>query len=175
MEVAKNERKKHDEGSYVYNLLTQDIKTKQEQLAKFREECASASSITAATAIYKARVIEFLDFLNVMRGKYDKATFQEKRNAIDVLGVMATVAALAPEKRHRGIVPTLADIKSRMTITYSPIFSGAGVQSSPEDLRLDLRAVTQKIRPDWDITKPELVASWEGDKQLHYPYKKSAR
>lgn len=42
---------------------------------------------------------------------------------------------------------------------------------SAEELRLDLRAVTQKIRPDWDITKPELIANWEGDKQLHYPYK----
>jgi peroxiredoxin len=45
-------------------------------------------------------------------------------------------------------------------------------RSSAEELRQDLRAVTQKIRPDWDITKPELIANWEGDKSLHYPYKK---
>lgn len=43
---------------------------------------------------------------------------------------------------------------------------------SPEELRLDLREVTRKSRSDWDITRPELIASWEGDKELHYPYKK---
>jgi hypothetical protein len=46
----------------------------------------------------------------------------------------------------------------------------AGVRTSPEDLRQDLRAVMQKIRPDWDITKPELIANWDSDKSLHYPY-----
>jgi peroxiredoxin len=41
---------------------------------------------------------------------------------------------------------------------------------STEELWQDLRAVMQKVRPDWDITKPELVESWNGDKHLHYPY-----
>jgi peroxiredoxin len=31
-----------------------------------------------------------------------------------------------------------------------------------EDLRQDLRAVTKKCRPDWDITTPELKAAWRG-------------
>ncbi len=30
-----------------------------------------------------------------------------------------------------------------------------------EDLRQDLRAVTKKCRPDWDITTPELKAAWQ--------------
>ena len=30
-----------------------------------------------------------------------------------------------------------------------------------EDLRQDLRAVTKKCLPDWDITTPELKAAWE--------------
>jgi hypothetical protein len=30
-----------------------------------------------------------------------------------------------------------------------------------EDLRQDLRAVTKKGRPDWDITTPELKAAWQ--------------
>ena len=30
-----------------------------------------------------------------------------------------------------------------------------------EDLRQDLRAVTQKCRPDWDITKPEMKTAWK--------------
>jgi hypothetical protein len=42
---------------------------------------------------------------------------------------------------------------------------------SPEELRLDLREVTRKIRPDWDLSAPGLRENWEGDKKLHYPYK----
>jgi peroxiredoxin len=43
-----------------------------------------------------------------------------------------------------------------------------------EDLRQDLRAVTRKCRPDWDITKLELKAAWEqGRKELFYPYGKT--
>jgi hypothetical protein len=48
----------------------------------------------------------------------------------------------------------------------------AGVGSSPEELRQDLREVTRKIRPDWDLSTPGLRENWEGDKSLHYPYKK---
>jgi len=43
-----------------------------------------------------------------------------------------------------------------------------------EDLRQDLRAVTKKCRPDWDITKPELKAAWaQGRTELFYPYGKT--
>jgi hypothetical protein len=43
-----------------------------------------------------------------------------------------------------------------------------------EELRQDLRAVTRKCRPDWDITTPELKAAWrEGRKELFYPYGKT--
>ncbi len=42
---------------------------------------------------------------------------------------------------------------------------------SPDDLRQDLREVTRKIRPDWDLSAPGLRENWEGDKKLHYPYK----
>jgi hypothetical protein len=39
---------------------------------------------------------------------------------------------------------------------------------------LDLRAVTRKCRPDWDITTPELKAAWQqGRKELFYPYGKT--
>ncbi|MER9632670.1 redoxin domain-containing protein [Mesorhizobium sp. M0228] len=40
-----------------------------------------------------------------------------------------------------------------------------------EELRQDMRAVTMKCRPDWDITAPELRAAWQmGRKELFYPY-----
>jgi peroxiredoxin len=43
---------------------------------------------------------------------------------------------------------------------------------STEQLLQDLRAVTERIRPDWDITKPALRTAWEqGDRRLFYPYK----
>jgi peroxiredoxin len=41
---------------------------------------------------------------------------------------------------------------------------------STVDLQGDLRALSQKIRSDWDITKAELRENWEGDRSLHYPY-----
>jgi hypothetical protein len=41
-------------------------------------------------------------------------------------------------------------------------------------LRQDLRAVTKKCRPEWDITTPELKAAWQqGRKELFYPYGKT--
>ena len=37
--------------------------------------------------------------------------------------------------------------------------------------RQDLRAVTKKCRPDWDITTPAMKLAWnEGRKELFYPY-----
>jgi peroxiredoxin len=43
-----------------------------------------------------------------------------------------------------------------------------------EELRADLRAVTMKCRPDWDISRPELRAAWaRGEKNGFYPYGKS--
>jgi len=42
-----------------------------------------------------------------------------------------------------------------------------------EELRQDLRAVTKKCRPDWDITTPGLKEAWaQGKKELFYPYGK---
>ena len=43
-----------------------------------------------------------------------------------------------------------------------------------EELRHDLRSVSQKRRPDWDITGSELKAAWaRGEKERFYPYGKS--
>lgn len=45
---------------------------------------------------------------------------------------------------------------------------------TPEDMRQDLRVVTRKCRPDWDITTPEMKAAWQkGLKEFFYPYGKS--
>jgi hypothetical protein len=43
-----------------------------------------------------------------------------------------------------------------------------------EDLRQDLRIVTKKCRPDWDITDAEHKAAWQrGETDRFYPYGKS--
>jgi len=43
-----------------------------------------------------------------------------------------------------------------------------------EELRQDLRAVSIKCRPDWDITSPEMKLAWQrGEKDRFYPYGKS--
>jgi hypothetical protein len=58
-------------------------------------------------------------------------------------------------------------------VIYS-IYNGYWFWGRPsiEDLRRDLRAVTEKVRPDWDITTPELREAWEReDKKLFYPYR----
>ena len=42
---------------------------------------------------------------------------------------------------------------------------------SIDELRQDLRAVTRKVRPDWDLGAPGLREAWEsGDKSRFYPY-----
>ncbi len=43
-----------------------------------------------------------------------------------------------------------------------------------DELRLDLRAVLIKCRPDWDIAQPDLKEAWaRGDKSRFYPYGKT--
>jgi peroxiredoxin len=45
---------------------------------------------------------------------------------------------------------------------------------TPAELHHDLREVTKRIRPDWQIDTPEIRASWEkGDKDRFFPYGKS--
>ena len=47
---------------------------------------------------------------------------------------------------------------------------------SIEELRRDLREITRAIRPDWDITRPELREAWQREDrhaELFYPYGKT--
>jgi hypothetical protein len=47
-------------------------------------------------------------------------------------------------------------------------------QPTVEELRLDLRAVLQRCRPDWDIGGAEQRAAWaKGEKTGFYPYGKT--
>ncbi len=91
--LAEQERDEHPEGSYLYRLITQDIQGKQAQLKKYEEESKHAEVPGQLLDLYQQNVLSFLDFLSVMKGKYHEATFKEKRNALDVLGVTVTVSA----------------------------------------------------------------------------------
>jgi peroxiredoxin len=76
------------------------------------------------------------------------------------------------DPHHDPMIPYTLVLEPGLVI-YS-IYNGYWFWGRPsiEDLRRDLRAVTQKIRPDWDITTPDLRAAWErGDKHLFYPYR----
>jgi peroxiredoxin len=43
-----------------------------------------------------------------------------------------------------------------------------------EELRLDLRAVLQRCRPDWDISSADMRAAWDkGEKANFFPYGKT--
>jgi len=100
---AEIELAKHPDGSYTYNLIAEDIHRKREQLKKYDEESKSALTNESLLDIYQQNVLSFLDFLSTMKGKYHKATFKEKRNALDVLGVTVTIRPVvhpAPPVTH---------------------------------------------------------------------------
>jgi len=90
IDLAKKERAQHEKGTYLYNLLSEDIVKKEADLARYEQELGTGN-IEAAVRAYQQKVADFFQFLNGMRGRYDKATFQEKRNAIEVLGVRVVV------------------------------------------------------------------------------------
>ncbi len=81
------ERNKHPEGSYYYNLINQDVIQKEQKLRKCEEEFAHSQDVLKLSGIYRTSIMGFLDFLNTMQGRYNEATFQKKRNALEVLGV----------------------------------------------------------------------------------------
>ena len=75
---------------------------------------------------------------------------------------------------HNPMIPHVIVLEPGLVI-YK-IYNGYWFFGRPtlEELRQDLRAVLQKCRPDWDITKPELKEAWQqGRKDLFYPYSKT--
>ena len=75
---------------------------------------------------------------------------------------------------HNPMIPHTIVLEPSLVI--HKIYNGYWFFGRPsvEELRQDLRAVTRKCRPDWDITAPELKAAWQqGRKDLFYPYGKT--
>jgi peroxiredoxin len=75
---------------------------------------------------------------------------------------------------HDPMVPHTIVLEPRLIVFK--IYNGYWYFGRPtiEELRQDLRAVSEKCRPDWDITTPEITGAWErGEKDRFYPYGKS--
>jgi peroxiredoxin len=75
---------------------------------------------------------------------------------------------------HNPMIPHTLVLEPRLIVFK--IYMGYWFFGRPtvEELRLDLRNVLRKCRPDWDITAPEMRAAWQrGDKARFYPYGKS--
>jgi len=78
------------------------------------------------------------------------------------------------DPQHNPMVPHTLVLEPELRV-YK-IYMGYWFFGRPtvEELRQDLRAVLQRCRADWDISKPELRAAWEkGDKARFYPYGKT--
>ncbi len=72
---------------------------------------------------------------------------------------------------HDPMIPHTLVLKPGLVIHR--IYNGYWFWGRPsfEDLWRDLREVTREIRPDWDITAPDLRSAWDaGDKSRFYPY-----
>lgn len=75
---------------------------------------------------------------------------------------------------HNPMIPHVFVLEPGLVI--HTVYNGYWFFGRPtmEELRMDLRAVLKKCRPDWDITDPRLKAEWEaGNKDRFYPYGKT--
>jgi hypothetical protein len=75
---------------------------------------------------------------------------------------------------HNPMIPYTLMLEPELKIFK--IYNGYWYWGRPsiEELSIDLRDITRRIRPDWDITDPKLRDAWtQGRKQLFYPYDKS--
>ena len=74
---------------------------------------------------------------------------------------------------HNPMIPHVIVLEPGLII--HKIYNGYWFFGRPtmEELRQDLRAVSSKFRPDWDITTLQARTAWqEGRKDLFYPYGK---
>jgi peroxiredoxin len=75
------------------------------------------------------------------------------------------------DPHHDPMIPHTLVLKPGLVI--HSVYNGYWFWGRPsnEDLRLDLRAATREIRPDWELTGPGLRAAWDaGERSKHYPY-----
>ena len=74
---------------------------------------------------------------------------------------------------HNPMIPHVIVLEPGL-VTYK-VYNGYWFFGRPtvEELRQDLRAISRKCRPDWDIATVELKSLWQqGRKELFHPYGK---
>lgn len=77
------------------------------------------------------------------------------------------------DPHHDSMVPHTVVLEPGLRIFK--VYNGYWFWGRPsvEELRMDMRAVTQKIRPDWDLAAPGLRGAWaKGQKDRFFPYGK---
>ncbi|MDP8956433.1 MAG: redoxin domain-containing protein [Actinomycetota bacterium] len=80
------------------------------------------------------------------------------------------------DPQHDPMIPYTLVLEPRLKIFK--IYNGYWYWGRPsvEDLRRDLREFFEKIRLDWDISRPELKAAWgRGERERFFPYEKNRR
>jgi len=78
------------------------------------------------------------------------------------------------DPEHNPMVPHT--IVCAPNLVVHKIYNGYWFFGRPtvEELRLDLRAVLQSCRWDWDLARPDVRAAWQaGEKDKFYPYGKT--
>ena len=72
---------------------------------------------------------------------------------------------------HNPMIPHTSVLEPGLVI-YK-IYNGSGSGAAPQtpELWQDLREVTRKCRPDWDLATPGLRDNWDNDKTHFFPYK----
>ena len=78
------------------------------------------------------------------------------------------------DPQHNPMIPHTLVLEPALRI-YK-VYNGYWFFGRPtvEELRLDLRAVLQRCRPDWDISSVEQRAAWaNGEKTRFFPYGKT--
>jgi hypothetical protein len=75
------------------------------------------------------------------------------------------------DPHHEPIVPYTVMLEPGLVVYR--IYNGYWYwgRPTPEELRQDFRAISRRIRPDWDLSDPEMRRRWEaGDKDDFFPY-----
>ncbi len=157
------ERNKHPENSYYYKLINQDVIQKEQQLHKCEEEFAHSQNVVKLSGIYRTSIMGFLDFLNTMRGRYHEATFQKKRNALEVLGVRVYAS------RDTTIRPEWPEIKTRKAwLTVSEVSKLTEINEGT--LRSAINAgrlkAEQKAIPHTVIHRDEIARFFTRERQV---------
>lgn len=80
------------------------------------------------------------------------------------------------DPRHDPIIPHSLFLEPGLVI--HSVYNGYWYwgRPSPQDAWRDLREVTRKVRPDWDLTAPGLREKWDaGERGAFFPYKEGQK